>query len=95
MRSRMVDEKIIASGTAPSYFIESLLYNVPHDKFVFDESDRVYNILKWLEDTPDRSKFECANGQYYLFWENSHVSWPRANGEAFINGAIKLWNEWC
>lgn len=94
MRSKLVDDKALAVGVAPSYYIEGLLYNVPNDKFVYDEQDRVYNILKWFEDTPDRSKFVCANEQYYLFWENSEVSWPKANGEAYINGVIKLWNEW-
>lgn len=94
MRTKLVDDGIIGAGTAPSYYIEGLLYNVPNDNFISDESDRVYNILKWLDDTKDRSKFECANEQYYLLRDNSPVCWPKANGVAFINGVIKLWNEW-
>lgn len=94
MRTKLVDDRVIAAGIAPSYYIEGLLYNVPNDRFVSDESDRVYQILKWLEDTPDRSKFLCANQQYYLFSESSPVSWPKANGDAFINGVIQLWNNW-
>ena len=94
MRKKLVDDNVIEAGIAPSYYIEGLLYNVPNDKFVWDESGRIYNILKWLEDTTDRSKFLCANEQYYLFWENSPTSWPKANGEAFINAVTQLWNTW-
>jgi hypothetical protein len=94
MRTKLVGNGTIADGIAPSYYIEGLLYNVPNDKFVSDESDRVYNILKWLDDTKDRSKFVCANEQYYLLWDDSAVCWPKANGAAFIDAVIKLWNDW-
>lgn len=94
MRSKLVDDAVIADGVAPSYYIEGLLYNVPNDNFVYDESDRLYKILKWLDETKDRSKFVCANEQYYLLWDNSPVCWPKANGAAFINAVIRLWNDW-
>jgi hypothetical protein len=94
MRTKMVGDGLIADGIAPSYYVEGLLYNVPNDYFVPNESDRVYNILKWLEDTKDRSKFVCANEQYYLLFDGLPVCWPTANGSAFINAAIKLWNGW-
>ena len=94
MRTRLVDDGTIADGVAPSYYIEGLLYNAPNDKFVLDESERVYNILKWLDDTKDRSNFVCANEQYYLLLDNSSVCWPTANGAAFINAATSLWNNW-
>ena len=94
MRTKLVGDGRIAVGIAPSYYIEGLLFNVPNDKFVSDESESVYNILKWLDDSKDRSKFVCANEQYYLLWDNSPVSWPKANGAAFIGAVIKLWNGW-
>ncbi len=94
MRSKLVEDRVIADGTAPSYYIEGLLYNVPNPNFVSDESERVYNILKWLDDTKDRSKFRCANEQYYLLLDGSPVCWPKANGSAFIDAVIKLWNGW-
>ncbi len=33
MRTRLVEDGSIPQGTAPSYFLEGLLYNVPDDKF--------------------------------------------------------------
>jgi len=94
MRTRLVADKKLAGDIAPSYYIEGLLYNVPNDNFVPDEGERVYNILKWLDDTKDKTKFVCANRMYYLFWDNSQVCWPRANGEAFMAAIVELWNNW-
>jgi hypothetical protein len=94
MRSKLIDDGLIAEGSAPSYYIEGLLYNVPNDKFVGDYQDIFLNILKWLYETKDRTEFVCANEQYYLLRDNSHTCWACADGEKFINGAIKLWNEW-
>lgn len=94
MRTKLVDDGVIAAGVAPSYYIEGLLYNAPNPNFVSDESDRVFNILKWLDDTKDRSKFVCANKQYYLLFDGSPVCWPTTNGAAFIGAVINLWNDW-
>lgn len=94
MRSKMIDDGIIATGSAPSYYIEGLLYNVPDPEFAGNYQEIVHNILTWLYNTPDRTEFECANRQYYLLRNGYHTCWPCADGENFINGAIKLWNEW-
>lgn len=88
MRTKLVDDAVIANGIAPSYYIEGLLYNVPNDKFVSDESERIYNILKWLDETKDRSQFVCANEQYYLLWDNLSVCWPKSNGTTFIDASL-------
>jgi hypothetical protein len=93
-RSKMVEDGLIADGSAPSYYIEGLLYNVPTPQFVGDYQDIFLNILKWLYETKDRSKFECANGQYYLLRDGFHTCWPTADGKNFIDASIKLWNEW-
>jgi hypothetical protein len=93
-RSKMIKDGLIAEGSAPSYYIEGLLHNVPDDEYVGDHQDIFLNILKWLYKTKDRSKFECANGQYYLLFDGSHTCWPCADGANFIEGVIKLWNEW-
>lgn len=94
MRTRLVDDGVIANGVAPSYYIEGLLYNVPNANFVADQSQTVYNILKWLSETTDRTNFLCANEQYYLLRDNSPVCWSRASGSAFIDSVISLWNSW-
>jgi hypothetical protein len=94
LRSKLIEDGIIAKGSAPSYYIEGLLWNVPDPEFVGDFQDITLSILKWLYDTPDRSEFLCANRQYYLLRDGFHTSWPTADGENFINAAINLWNEW-
>lgn len=94
MRSRLVDNGQIKNGVAPSYFIEGLLYNAPDSLFKGKYADMVVNILKWLYQTPDRTKFLCANRQYYLLRDDSLVCWPTADGEKFITETTTLWNSW-
>ena len=94
LRSKLIDEGLILEGSAPSYYIEGLLYNVPDDQFVGDYQDIVLNILNWLYETDDRSEFVCANEQYYLLRDYSDTCWACEDGENFIDSAIKLWNDW-
>ncbi len=94
MRSKLVADGLIGKGVAPSYFIEGLLYNIPDNKFSGSYENMVFNILTWLHQTTDRTKFLCANEQYYLLRDNDPVCWPIANGEQFINAVIRLWNNW-
>lgn len=93
-RSKMVEKKLIADGSAPSYYIEGLLYNVPDNQFVGDYQDIFLNILNWLYETKDRTKFVTANRQYYLLRDGYHTCWSIADGNNFIDGVIKLWNDW-
>jgi hypothetical protein len=94
MRSKLVDDGVLGESVAPSYFIEGLLYNVPNDKFTGTYGNMVYNVLKWLQDTTDRSKFLCVNERYLLFFENNPMCWTPANGNQFINAVINCWNNW-
>jgi hypothetical protein len=94
MRSKLIDDGVIAAGLAPSYYIEGLLYNVPNDKFVSDGQQAVRNILKWLYDTKDRTNFLCANELYCLLRDGYPTSWPTANGTAFIQAAVNVWDNW-
>jgi len=94
MRSKLVDDGLIDKGTAPSYYIEGLLYNAPNTCFSGTYADMVLNILRWLHRTTDRTKFVCANEQYYLLRDNEHVCWPIADGEKFIGAVIRLWDNW-
>jgi len=94
MRSRLVNDGVIAKDVAPSYYIEGLLYNVPNVNFVADQAQAVYNVLYWLATTVDRTNFVCANERYYLLRDNDPVCWPIANGPAFINAVVNLWDGW-
>lgn len=94
MRGKLEADGLIEKGCAPSYYIEGLLYNVPNSNFSGTYAGMVFNILKWLQETTDRTEFVCVNEQYYLLRNNIAVCWPVANGEKFINAAIQLWNNW-
>lgn len=94
MRSKLETDALIEKGVAPSYFIEGLLYNVPNSNFSGSYGNVVFNILKWLHQTTDRSEFICVNEQHYLLRDNDPVCWPLTNAEQFINAVIRLWNNW-
>jgi hypothetical protein len=93
LRGKLIDEKMIASGVAPSYYLEGLLYNVPDGKFSTSYEDCFVNGINWIREA-DQSKFLCANEQYYLLRENSPVTWRASKCDEFIAAAVELWNQW-
>jgi hypothetical protein len=92
MRSQLVDDAVIAKDTAPSYYIEGLLYSVPNDKFGGNYADTLFNCVNWLCQT-DRSKLKCANEQYWLLG-NSNVQWTSTKCDLFLNALVTFWNKW-
>jgi hypothetical protein len=82
---------MIEAGVAPSYYIEGLLYNVPKEKFGKSYFDSFVNCMSWIWEA-DRSKFLCANEQYYLLRENSPVTWRESKCTQFLTAARDLWN---
>lgn len=93
LRGKLVAEKMIEAGVAPSYYIEGLLYNVPNEKFGKSYDDSFVNCINWILEA-DRSKFVCANEQYYLLREDSPVTWRDAKCTEFLTAACDLWNQW-
>lgn len=94
LRSKLIADGKLKSGLAPSYYLEGLLYNVPNEKFATSYADCFVNAMNWIQTEADKDKLLCANEQYYLLWEGTHTSWEKADAEAFIGAAIKMWNEW-
>jgi len=94
MRSKLHENGLIGEKDAPSYFIEGLLYNVPNEYYSGSYQNIVLNILRWLIQTKDRTKFVCVNEQYFLLRDNAPNCWPTSSGEKFISAAIQLWNNW-
>jgi hypothetical protein len=93
LRSKLVDEKVIAGDLAPSYYLEGLLYNVPDKNFGSTYTESLCNSITWILEA-DRSKFLCANRLYYLLWENSPVAWRASKCDEFLKAVVKLWKEW-
>lgn len=93
MRNYMIDNGTLLDGVAPSYFIEGLLWNVPSDKFGTSYDATFTNTFNYLVST-DRDGFRCANGIHFLLRDGSHVSWPPANCQTYLNALRDLWNNW-
>ena len=93
LRCRLVEEGVLASGIAPSYFIEGLLYNVPDNLFGSSYQDSVVNALNWLLPA-DRSELVCANYQFYLLRGDPNVTWSTAHCDAFLKATVDLWEGW-
>lgn len=89
-RGWMEDNGLIQSGTASSYTIECLLYNVPDQKFGNSYGGTFFNVLNWLINA-DLKNFVCQNGIQYLFRNDRR---NLANAHAFICGLIRMWNHW-
>lgn len=94
MRSKLVRDGKLSDKTAPSYYLEGLLYNVPNGKFGANYADCFANAMNWIQNDADKDKLVCANEQYYLLRDGFHTCWPKADAEAFLNAAITCWNEW-
>ncbi|MEY9726275.1 nucleotidyltransferase domain-containing protein [Bradyrhizobium yuanmingense] len=93
MRNHLVDAKKLQDGIAPSYFIEGLLYNVPNQKFSANRTDTFTSVYNYLVVT-DRASFRCANGIHSLLGDHTHVSWPAANCQAYLDALRDLWTNW-
>jgi hypothetical protein len=93
MRSKLVDDGAIAAGSAPSYFLEGLLFNVPDDKFGNSYGDTFVAAINWIFQA-NRDSFHCANKQNDLVRDSAATSWPCSNCAAFLDAIVKLWNDW-
>jgi hypothetical protein len=93
MRSKLVENGAIPKGSAPSYFLEGLLYNVPNDKFGKTYGDTFVAAMNWILKA-DRTKFVCANEQYYLARDSAAECWLCADCDGFIKAVIDSWNAW-
>lgn len=93
MRSKCVDEGLLTAGVAPSYYIEGLLYNVPSGHFGTSYQDCFINTFNWIQKEANKENFLCPNEQYYLLRDGYPTCWSNADGDAFIEAVIKLWND--
>jgi hypothetical protein len=93
IRNRLIDDKKLQSGVAPSYYLEGLLWNAPTETFSRHYNTTVFNCLKWMNEV-DESTLMCANSMFSLLGDNSPVKWTTANFRTFRSQAISLWNDW-
>jgi hypothetical protein len=94
LRGKLIDDGQLQPGTAPSYYLEGLLYNVPSERFGSSYTDSFVNAINWIQQEADKSKLLCANEQYYLLRSGMPTSWEPTDADAFVSAAIRLWNAW-
>lgn len=92
MRNHLVDKGQLAAGIAPSYFLQSLIYNVPDAHFNGDQSTIIYNVLKYLYSTVV-DDFVCQNEQHLLFGATEE-QWNVPHAQQAIIGFVQLWDNW-
>lgn len=93
LRSKLVTDRLLNEGSAPSYYLEGLLYNVPDNMFGVSYEKTFVNAITWICNE-DRSKFICANEQYYLLHASSPVTWRSRQCDAFLKATVDLWSQW-
>ncbi|MDD3503022.1 MAG: nucleotidyltransferase [Eubacteriales bacterium] len=91
MKSFLIENDYLDKTTAPSYFVENLLYNVPNRHFSGTYQNTVYNILNWLE-TADVDDFLCQNNVDKLLGESAR-QWNIRDAAQFYQNIVNLWIE--
>lgn len=91
-RSYLIDNNVLSKETTPSYFLQSLIYNVPDNLFGNSYNDTVFNVLKYLYEKPI-SNFQCQNDLHPLFGETTE-QWNEPNAVLTIQKLVELWDNW-
>ena len=92
IRNKLIENRQILDKTAPSYFLECLLYNVPDGCYGYDVSQTFCDVINYLNKA-DLQKFICQNEQLDLFGTTPE-QWQSLSAKSFISESIKLWNSW-
>lgn len=95
-RNYLIENGVINTSLASSYFIESLLYNVPDPYFSSDYANTFIKSVNWLgkslsEDT--YKNFVCPNEEVHLFGE-SVEQWDKNKAMNLIINLSELWENW-
>lgn len=91
-RNACVERSLLVDGTAPSYFLESLLYNAPDDSFGASYQATFFNVVKALLNLQLRNCL-CQNEQVMLFGITS-VQWNEADANSTLRALVELWDNW-
>ena len=94
-RSKLAAAGKILGSSAPSYFVECLLYNVPDGEYEEDLRQTYCNLVNWLSTVTDSelAVFVCQNEQLPLFGVGPE-QWSTWQARPLINGWVGLWNDW-
>ncbi len=91
-RNCATDRGLLVDGTAPSYFVECLLFNAPDGCFKANASDTYVAVVNHLLANPIDT-FTCQNGQLPLFGSDS-TQWSVVSANLFVHALVTLWEKW-
>lgn len=91
-RNHLVENDIIKSKTTSSYFIESLLYNVPDNLFKADYRQTYSGIVTYLK-SANLKQFNSQNGIRQLFGKSKDL-WNVGDAQKFILALERMWKKW-
>jgi hypothetical protein len=91
-RAALVERGRIETREAPSYALESLLFNLPDDRFSKDSIETFYNILEWLDRPRAWNKLLYQHQQEYLFGP-SVWQWDLGAARRFSEALTRIWME--
>ena len=89
-RNHLLESNALAEDTAPSYFIECLMYNAPNTLFENSLAQTYVGAVNWLSAAALR-EFKCQNQLVDLFGD-SRDQWSVDKAQAFIRALGELWN---
>jgi len=92
-RNHLVENHTIKDRTAPSYFIECLLYNVPDVLFRPKLVQSYSGIVEYLT-TAELKHFRCQNGVKGLFGPSKDDLWSMDKAQKYILELRRLWEKW-
>lgn len=93
IRNRMVDDKIIRDGLAPSYFIEGMLWNAPTHLYGASYEDTFVNTFNWVVKA-DKEQLACANDLHWLVRTGPLVCWSTADFDAYLAALRDYWTNY-
>ena len=91
-RNYLIENNMIEEDTAPSYFIECLLYNVPDELFRPKLAQSYKGIMDYLP-TTNFEQFQCQNGKRELFGSSADL-WSVKKARKYIRALVRLWDQW-
>lgn len=92
MRIAMVHAQYLQDETAPSYFLEGMLWNIPGTEFVTSYQETMQNVLRWLNQC-DSSQPSCANDLHWLVRDGASVCWNNQDYQAFLSSARQFFDK--
>jgi hypothetical protein len=92
-RTYLVNRNSIPDDLAPSYLLESLLYNVPDEKFGGSLQDTFIAAFNWLWSVARAESLICQNEQLKLFGDTPE-QWNARKAKQLLDALRELWENW-